>query len=277
MILDLHTHSTASDGQYSPAELMDVAKEKMLEVVALTDHDTVDGIEEARKEAEALGISFIPGIEIGTREYEEVHILGLGIDETNVLLQETTRQYMLERENRGVVICEYLRTKGIEIDYEEILALAGQGSVGRPHFAQFLQEHGYTKTRKEAFTRYIDTPSFHEATDRKLPSPIEAIELIHGAGGYAVLAHPGLLKKGKEKQENFIKLLKENGLDGIEAFYSKHDYPQEKFYLTMAEKYDLKISCGSDFHGELIKPEIKLGMQVKPKYKNIAEIFLKKI
>lgn len=271
MILDLHTHSTASDGQYTPSQLMDLAKKKMLEVVALTDHDTVDGIGEARERALEIGIPFVPGIEISTMEYEEVHMLGLGIDEKHPGLLQKTREFMEDRANRGIVICDYLRTKGVEVDYEEVLGLAGEGSVGRPHFAQYLQEHGYTKTRKEAFTRYIDTPSFHEATDRKLPSPLEAIELIHGAGGKAVLAHPGLLRKGKVKQEEFIKLLKENGLDGIEVFYSKHDYPQEKYYIAMAEKYELQMSAGSDFHGEFIKPEVKLGKQVKPQYSNIKE------
>lgn len=261
MKIDLHTHSTVSDGQYTPTELIRLAKHANLEVIALTDHDTVDGIKEAREAAGQLGQPFIAGIEISTRKEEEIHMVGLGIDEDYPALLAETKKLMEDRANRGVVITEYLRELGISVDYEEVKAMAGEGSVGRPHFAQYLQKHGYVRSRQEAFDRYLNTPSFHKVTDRILPPPEEAIELIHLSGGKAVLAHPGLLKMGKSRQEDFICRLKKCGLDAIEAYYSKYSKAQEKYYRDLAKRYDLKISVGSDFHGEKVKPDVKLGME----------------
>ena len=269
MYLDLHTHSSASDGQYTPSELMELAKQLNLEVIALTDHDTVAGIREARQRATEIGQDFIAGIEISTRESEEIHILGLGIDEENEVLLSATGKWMRERTDRGIVITDYLKSIGVEVDYEEVKELAGFGSVGRPHFAEYLQKHGYVRSRQEAFDRYIDTPSFHKATDRVLPSPQEAISLIHQAGGKAVLAHPGLLMMGKRWQESLIKDLKVAGLDALEVYYSKHCKAQERCYLSLAKRFGLGISAGSDFHGEKVKPDVKLGMKVEDLRKEV--------
>lgn len=262
-MIDLHTHSSASDGQYAPTELIDLAKKKELSVIALTDHDTVSGIKEARSRASEINQPFIAGIEISTRKEEEIHIVGLGINEDNPKLLVMTQKMMQDRLNRGDVIVEYLSKLGVNVDFEEVKELAGEGSVGRPHFAEYLQKHGYVRTRQEAFERYIDTPSFHKATDRILPSPEEAIALVHEAGGKAVLAHPGLLKMGKRWQEDLIYKLKETGLDAIETYYSKYSKAQEKYYRSLAMRYDLAVSVGSDFHGELVKPDVKLGMQIE--------------
>ena len=266
MLIDLHMHSNSSDGQYSPSELIDLSERKQLQIIALTDHDTVNGISEAKERARSSSVKFIPGIEISSREYEEVHILGLGIDEKNQRLLDATAEMMKDRSNRCLKISDYLATRDIIVDLQEIYSIAGEGSVGRPHFAEYLQRHGYVRTKQEAFDRYIDTPSFHEATDRVLPTPKDAIDLIHNAGGVAILAHPGLLKKGKAKQEAFLLSLKEEGLDGIEVFYSKHSYPQTKYYASLAERLGLYISIGSDFHGENVKPAVKLGMQLEQYY-----------
>ena len=141
--------------------------------------------------------------------------------------------------------------------------------MGRPHFAEYLQKHGYVRSRQEAFDRYIDTPSFHKATDRVLPSPREAISLIHQVGGKAVLAHPGLLKMGKRWQESLIKDLKVAGLDALEVYYSKHCKAQERCYLSLAKRLGLGISAGSDFHGEKVKPDVKLGMKVEDLRKEV--------
>lgn len=262
MIIDLHTHSTASDGQYTPTELVHLAKEKGIELFALTDHDTVEGIREARIAAQEEQLPFIAGIEISTRKEEEIHMVGLGIDETNPTLTAATQRYMEDRLNRGIVITRYLRSIGVCVDYEEVKAMAGEGSVGRPHFAQYLMEHGYVHSRQEAFDRYINTPSFHKETDRVLPLPEEAIQLIHEAGGKAILAHPGLLKMGKRWQEDLLYQLKAAGLDGIEVYYSKHSKAQIKYYLSLAKKYDLMISAGSDFHGEKVKPDVLIGVKL---------------
>lgn len=270
MKLDLHMHSTASDGQYTPAQLMNLCKEKHLEVVALTDHGTINGVKEAKAEAKRIGIKFISGIEISTRvdNKEEVHIVGLDIDEDNPTLIEKTRQFMESRNNRGEVITKYLKSIGIEVDYEEVKQIAGS-SMGRPHFAEYLQKHGYVNSRNEAFERYLDTRAFHEATDRKLPTQKDAIELIHEAGGIAILAHPGLLKMSKANQEMFIQELKSYGLDGLEAFYSKYTRAQERFYCELANKYGLSISIGSDFHGEEIKKDVELGMELTDEKKSL--------
>lgn len=292
MKLDLHTHTTASDGQYTPSEIIMLARKKKLEYLAITDHDTVDGIAEAKAELSAGNIGkrdvsnygtgegfgdesgpenayrlqFIPGIEISTQLEEEIHILGFYIDENNDALQSKCKEFMDSRINRGQRICDFLRTKRVEITFPEVEAYAGQGSLGRPHFAQFLQEHGYVKSRQEAFERYLNTREFHEATDRIKPTPQEAIELIHRAGGVAVLAHPGLLKMGKRWQESLIKQLAEAGLDGMECFYHKHTQKQRNYYRRLAEDFRLGYSCGSDFHGEKVKPEVPFGMELDEQY-----------
>lgn len=266
MKLDLHTHSTASDGQYRPAELVKMAKEKGMEMYALTDHDTVGGIEEARETAERLEVNFVAGIEISTHKGEEIHMLGLYIDEQCSDIVNACRTYMDRRTERGEKIRTFLKEKGIEISREEVEEIAGTGALGRPHFAKILQERGIVKTRQEAFSRYLDTTEFHRKTDEKKPAPEEAIDIIHKAGGRAVLAHPGLLKMGKSWQESLIRELKGAGLDGIECFYNKHTYMQKKYYRRLAEENGLMISCGSDFHGEKVKPNVMFGMEMPDEY-----------
>ncbi len=261
MLLDLHLHTSASDGQYTPSETVAMAKAKKLNLIAITDHDTVNGIVEAKEKATELGLNFISGIEISTQKKEEIHILGYEIDESNTELLEYCRVWEEGRLGRGGRICAFFEKRNIPINFEEVKTIAGTGSMGRPHFAQWLQEHGYVKERKDAFKKFLDTPEFHIETDRIKPSPDEAIELIHAAGGKAVLAHPGLLKMTLQEQKILIKELKAHGLDGIECFYSKHDTGQAATYLSLAERNCLKISCGSDFHGELVKP-IEMGMRL---------------
>lgn len=277
--IDLHTHSTASDGQYTPSELIQLAIAKDIKYFALTDHDTVSGISEAvsasekynkalvdnnlsLSEIEKRRFDFIPGIEISTHDGCEIHILGLNIDYKNPKLLEACNQYMEERDNRGPRIQKYmLEKKNIKIDLGEVAELAGDGSLGRPHFAKWLVNHNYVRSIQEAFDRYLNSPEFHMATDRTLPSPQEAIALIHEAGGIAVLAHPGLLKMGRKWQESLISELVSSGLDGIEACYYKHTFIQTKNYKKIAQKYNLFISYGSDFHGEKVKSSVPLGME----------------
>lgn len=263
MKLDLHVHTTASDGQYAPEEIIAMAKKLQLEAVAITDHDTIDGIKEAREAAADRAVNMVAGIEISTMDVEEVHMLGLGIDESCEPLKKACEQYEQERLGRGKRICEFLEKKSIPVDWEELLAIAGEGSVGRPHFAEYLLRHGYVKTKNEAFTRYLDTKEFHRGTDRKLPAPEEAIALIHQAGGVSVLAHPGLLRLGGWELEEFLKRLVMHGLDGIECIYSRHNAKQVKTFLGLAQKYGLGISAGSDFHGERVKPDVTMGMEIE--------------
>lgn len=262
MKLDLHTHSTASDGQYTPTELVQRAKEAGLSYYALTDHDTIDGIAEAKTAARSLDVSFIPGIEISTQLEEEIHMVGLWIDENNPMLTAACDSYKQSRLQRGTRIINYLSSLGISISNEDIPS-DKEGSLGRPHFAQYLIEHGYVHSTQEAFDRYLNTPAFHKATDRIKPTPQEAIQLIHAAGGKAILAHPGLLKMGKRWQESLIHSLCEQGLDGIEVYYFKHTKNQVAYYRRLALQYNLFMSCGSDFHGEAIKPDVPFGMEVE--------------
>lgn len=266
--MDLHIHTTASDGQYTPAEIVAMAKQKGLSMISITDHDTVSGIAEGRTMADKAGIRFVSGIEISTELHEEIHVLGYGVDENSDILRQKCAQYERDRLDRGARICAYFERRNIPVDLEEVKTLAGSGSLGRPHFAQYLLEHGYVSSRQQAFNQYLTTREFHAETDRKKPTPQEAIELIHAAGGKAVLAHPGLMKLTESRQEQLITDLKQAGLDGLEAFYSKYSHHQENYYVKMAKRFDLAISCGSDYHGDKVKPETMLGMKFPEMYEN---------
>lgn len=260
-IMDLHTHSSASDGQYSPKELVRLAKERGIQMLALTDHDTVSGIREAREAAQCEEILFVPGIEISTRKGVEIHILGLGIDESRTELEAVCRDYRNRRLERAKRICRYLKNQGVEITLAEVEEEAGGGPIGRPHFASVLVKRGYVKTKNDAFRKYLETYHFHQETDSVLPTPEEAIALIHKCEGKAILAHPGLLKLGRSGQEALIMELIGAGLDGIEAIYSGHEYAQKKYYENLAKEKHLMVTAGSDFHGEKVKPSVKLGVR----------------
>ena len=265
MFIDLHTHTTASDGQYTPSQLVDTSKKLGIEVLAITDHDTVAGIAEGQKRAEELSLHFILGIELSCQDVEEIHILGYGIDSNNHDLLDACNTWSQARSNRGVVIKNYLATLGIDVDLDIVKSYAGDGNLGRPHFAKYLIENGIVDSRKEAFDLYLDTEEFKKSTDRKKPSPADAIKLIHSAGGKAVLAHPGNYKKTDITE--LVQRLAEVGLNGIECFYSKHDESQIQEYLRLAKKYELRVGCGSDFHGEDVKPDVKLGMELDESFR----------
>ena len=260
-IIDLHTHTTYSDGELTPRELLEKAKSIGCKLIAVTDHDTISGLAEARAVAEELGIAFVPGVEISTQEREEVHMLGLGIDENNELLRAKCQEFRECREKRAELICTFFERRGIHIAMEEIRRDAEGKVIARPHFAAYLVKHGFVGNTKEAFDRYLNTSDFHKEVSRVKPTPEEAIELIHQAGGKAILAHPGLLKKNWEERDFFIAALKRAGLDGMECYYDKHTPADTDKFLGLAKKYSLKTSCGSDFHGIHVKPDVELGMR----------------
>lgn len=262
MKVDMHIHTTASDGQYTPSEIAGKAAALKLEFFAITDHDTVAGIAEGRAAAQELRIRMIPGIEISTFDTEEIHMLGYQIDEKNKSLTAKCEEFAMEREGRGKRVCDYLNEIGIPVDWQEILEIAAGANISRPHFAAWLQQHGYVKERKDAFKKYLDTPEFHKATDRKLPTPYEAIALIHEAGGKAVLAHPGLLRMLPKEQKELICRCREHGLDGLECYYGRHSKEQTAYYLQIAKGLNLKVTAGSDFHGEKVKPDVVMGMEI---------------
>lgn len=253
MKVDLHLHSTASDGQYPPAVLVALAKEHHIEGMALTDHDTMDGIAEALVESRRQGILFLPGIELSAAEYANFHILGYGIDWNDPGLKKLCEDRKQERERHTVQIARFLARQGVTIDLAEVEALAGTGSVGRPHFAQVMVRHGYVKTNREAFDRYLDTEAYRCIPQNK-PSAFTCVSAIHAAGGKAVLAHPYQLKLGKDALDTLLGTMKPWGLDGLECFYPKHTPEQRAFYLHLAEKYQLHVTAGSDFHGQRVHP-----------------------
>ena len=257
-IADLHTHSAASDGQYAPEEVVRRGKDRGLEVLALTDHDTLDGLDEAVRAGERLGMRVLRGVELSAREYPNLHILGYGFVNGPSRLAELCGEMRERRNRRKHEIIDYLKTKGVDIPLAEVEALASGGVVGRPHFARVVVDHGYAASNREVFDRWLDTEEFQEINNRFKVDAEACLEAIKRSGGRASLAHPYQVRLEDEALEKMVVQLKGNGLDAIECYYPRHTAEQTAFYLRMAEKYDLHITGGSDFHGEKVKPDIQL-------------------
>lgn len=258
VITDLHTHSTASDGQYTPAELVRLAKDRGIQVLALTDHDTVDGLEEAVCAGEALGLQVIRGIELSAGEYHTFHILGYNIRPGMNALTDLCCRMKERRDQRGPRLIAFLRERGIDLSLGEVKDLAGGEILGRPHFAQAMVRRGYVGSNREAFDRYLDTEDYHQRVERDKPSVQECMAAIKDAGGKVVLAHPYQIDIGDTELEVLVRELVRYGLDAIECYYPKYTPEQQAFYLCLAEKYGLHVTGGSDFHGERVKPGVCL-------------------
>lgn len=261
--VDLHTHSIASDGTYTPSQLVDYAVSKGLSAIALTDHDTVDGIKEALNRASyycerGTSIEVIPGIEFST-EYQgkDIHIVGLYVDYESDYFKRRIEKFVKSREKRNIQMCKKLNDHGIMISYDELKERFKEGTITRAHYARFMLDNGYTKSMKEAFDRYIGDhgPCY---IPRKKISPFRAVEILRRAGAFPVLAHPILYGMSDSRLEELVGRLKEVGLMGIEAVYSTYKASDERLIRNIAKKYDLSISGGSDFHGSN-KPNIDLG------------------
>lgn len=257
-LCDLHTHSTASDGQYTPSELAALVKKRGAEVWALTDHDTADGVREAADAGEKLGLRVIPGIELSAREHHTFHILGYGFDANAPGLARLCARMKESRDERSLRIIEYLRENGMTLTLAEVEAIAGGEVVGRPHFAQAMAGRGYVASNREAFDRWLDTDEFHARVERVKPPVRECVETIKAAGGKASLAHPYQIGVDDAALEAIVRELKDYGLDAIECRYPKHTPEQQAFYLRLAGKYGLRVTGGSDFHGERVKPDVAL-------------------
>lgn len=268
--IDLHVHSNRSDGTYSPAELVDYAIEKGLAAFALTDHDTTDGLDEALSYAEKLRRTLppekaakvpevIPGIEFST-EYQgqDIHIVGLYIDHHNAAFQKQLQAFVDSRINRNIKMCGLLQEAGVAITYEALLAAFPDAVVTRAHYARYLFDHGYVKSLKEAFDRYVGDrcPCF---VPREKVTPAQAVALILEAGGIPILAHPILYHMSDARLDALTAELTEAGLMGIEAIYSTYKPHEERQIRALAAKYHLFISGGSDFHGSN-KPGLDLGV-----------------
>jgi predicted metal-dependent phosphoesterase TrpH len=263
--VDLHTHSTASDGSMTPAELVRHAYECGLSAVALTDHDTVAGVEEALEEGARVGIEVIAGVEIsvslsrwGTTFGNEMHLLGYFFDGGYEPILTTLEELRRRREQRNPRVVEKLNEMGFDITMEEVAAKATGDIVGRGHIAKVLMEKGYTASIEEGFRKYLAAGKPAYVSKEKL-TPEQGIAAILQSGGVPVLAHPVLLGLRRGQLLDVLERLRAAGLRGIEALYSENSPEQTKELLELAEITGLKVTGGSDFHGS-IKPDIKIGV-----------------
>jgi len=257
--IDLHLHTTHSDGSFSPTEVLRLAHMAGVTALAITDHDIVSGIPEAITAGAELGIEIIPGVEISSRVgNSELHILGYCLRWQDPELNRRMAALRESRHNRTPQIIDRLRALGLEVTYEEVRALAGTDSVGRPHIARLLMDKQYVTSAKDAFDRYLSEgrPAY---VARELPTPADAVSWIRAAGGVAVLAHPTWAKVSGEGLNTLLTTLKGDGLGGIEVHYSTHTKRQTTEYLDLAKRLDLLVTGGSDFHG-ITKPDIEVGI-----------------
>jgi predicted metal-dependent phosphoesterase TrpH len=247
-MLDLHLHSTVSDGRLAPGDLVRLAHAHGVRVMALTDHDSTDGVAEAQAVGAELGVRVVPGIELSTDlPSVSVHVLGLFLDYRQAHFQEAVRRFRDARIERVHQMVGALARLGAPISAERVLELAGEGSVGRPHVAQALLEAGHTQSIDEAFKRFIgrNGPAYFEGFRL---APAEAIRLIHSVGGFAAWAHPCELD-GKDWRD-YLPLLLEGGVDGLEVYYGKEYTPDPRPHLLEAcTAHGLVPTVGSDFHG----------------------------
>jgi predicted metal-dependent phosphoesterase TrpH len=253
--VDLHIHSTASDGVFTPSEIVCQALERELAVIALTDHDTLGGVAEAQRAAVGTDLEVITGVEVNSEgDWGDLHFLGYYVDPENGLLRERLQMMQDARLGRARGMVGRLCEMGMPLEWEEVRALAGGDSVGRPHVAQALRNRGYVGTTQEAFDRFIgnDGPAY---VPRLRLTPPEVIEAIIGAGGVPVLAHPGHYWAALERLPEFV----EYGLRGVEVYYPDHSPQEIETLLGLCREYGLLFTGGTDFHGPAIREGAPLG------------------
>ena len=263
--VDLHIHTTASDGTFTPTEIIERARGLKLGAIAITDHDTLDGSRQAIEAGIPAGMGFLTGVEISAERPRffpgegSCHILGYRIDLENRALNETLQKLQSARRDRNPQILKRLQALGFDLTMQDIQQVAGpKGQIGRPHFAQVMLDKGFVATYNAAFDDYLATgqPAY---VDKYRVGCSRAIELIREAGGIPVLAHPVLLGTPKGRlEDDAVRELRKMGLMGIEAYYTEHTPAQQDHYLDLAAQYGLLVTGGSDFHGEF-KPRTKLG------------------
>ena len=254
--IDLHIHTTASDGTFTPEEVVREASRLGLAAVAITDHDTAAGYARAAAEGEKRGLEVVPGIEISTKFRSAVHILGYYIDVDSPALEEVLEWMHRDREERNVKLCAMLRASGVDIDIERMHARFGD-LVGRPHFAEIMIENGMARDMNDAFERLLNKNKPYFIPRQFLPIE-RSIEIIREAGGTAVLAHPFQYRLDDAALRELIEHCMESGLEGMECRYSGYDAAQTAYLEALAAEYGLVRTGGSDFHGA-IKGEIRLG------------------
>ncbi len=256
--IDLHTHTTFSDGSYTPAQLVALALQQDVTVLAITDHDTTDGLPEALEAAKDYSVEIIPAMELSAQfQNREVHILGYFINPSDPLLQIRLKSLRSSRMDRLHRILDRLDLLGIPISLEEVEQTAGIGTIGRPHIAYALLRKGHVNSLKEAFEQFLGTRG-KAYIPRQVPEAKEIMTWIRDAGGIPVLAHPYWEGYNKEESVTACQTLVEQGLHGLEVFYGTFSAKQISFNLGLARRFNLLMTGGSDFHGSL-KPGIALG------------------
>jgi predicted metal-dependent phosphoesterase TrpH len=258
--VDLHLHTTASDGQMKPAEVVHYAASKGLQAIAVTDHDTIDGLDEALQTGFRIGVEVIPGVEISA-EFSpgSMHLLGYCFDVGHPLLLERLAHLQTARAERNPQMIEKLNRLGVKVSYEEVLRASGGGQVGRPHFAHVLLEKGYVRTFQEAFDRFLKKGAA-AYVDKFRFSPEEALHFIREAGGVPVLAHPKTLGlNGHGPFEEVLRSLVRQGLRGLEVFYPEHSPSDVIEYRAVAQRHGLLMTGGTDYHG-IDKSDLDIGV-----------------
>lgn len=263
--VDLHIHSSASDGTYAPPEILKLAQSLQLGAIAITDHDTLDGSREALAAGVPPSMGFITGVEISAERPSffpgkgSCHILGYRVNLDDHNLNQTLARLQNARKDRNPRILKRLKSLGFDLTMDDIQQAAGpNGQIGRPHFAQVMLNKGYVRTFNAAFDDYLATGKPAYVDKYRVACP-QAIALIRAAGGIPVLAHPALLgTPGGRLEDSVVRALKEMGLIGIEAYYTEHTPAQQNHYLDIARRHGLLVTGGSDFHGEF-KPRTQMG------------------
>ncbi|MBN1524223.1 MAG: PHP domain-containing protein [Spirochaetales bacterium] len=257
-MIDLHTHSTHSDGTLSPDKLIDYACNQGLSAIALTDHDCISGNPIAKKQAEKRGIRFFPGVELEIESVQgSFHLLGLNIHKNDAVLAARLEEVQKKRKTRNREIIKKMQDAGIDVSIEDIASLAGGEVISRLHFALYLINRKKARSVKDAFLRFL-SPGGTFFIPKEAMTLSEAVQMIHAAGGKAVIAHPFSLKMNFKNLCNFISGCKESGLDGIEAYHSEYGFTLCSRLEQFAADNGLIVTAGSDFHGEGIKNR-KLG------------------
>jgi 3',5'-nucleoside bisphosphate phosphatase len=258
--IDLHAHTTESDGTLTPSELVRLAAERDLSVVAVTDHDTTAGLAQAEREGADAGVEVVPGIEFSA-EYDgaSLHVLAYWIDPTDPDLQAELRRLNDSRFRRGELMVERLRELGYELSFDRVREIAGGGLIARPHVAQAMVEAGVVPDEKAAFDRFIsdDGPA---AVPKHALHPLDALALIEGAGGACVLAHPGMWRGQGSVPEELIEAMAAAGMAGLEVDHPDHDADQRARYRAIAERLCVAATGASDCHGARYDP-VRLGCE----------------
>jgi hypothetical protein len=262
--IDLHIHTTASDGTFTPEQVVSHAHQLNLKAIAITDHDTVVGSKEALRSGIPPSLGFLTGVEISSTPPPfypgsgSFHLLGYSIRLDDPQLNRTLEKLQQARQNRNPAIINRLNELGISITLDEVLREAGEGQLGRPHIAQLMVKKRAVASIDEAFDQFLGTgkPAY---VDKQRVECFKAIEIILDAGGVPILAHPGLLDyKTEGRLDELIGKLKKAGIQGVEVYYSGHTPDQTRLYAELAKRHELLMTGGSDFHGA-IQPDIEMG------------------